>query len=309
MDLLPKEGIQLPGGNGVFLQREVITEVLTEARNKKRRLMFNLSRLGNEFNSSLHCRIHASHQLPHHVIVGPFPGRCNIRLPFMIPLKATGPVHESPKSSTHQQAPAAVNKDPRSSGRGSRWMPHDDVTDVKPELPLIAKRFQLARATRADGTLAFNLFYEDVIRVRLPGKDKVFIGSMLEFNAMIDAETRYVSGPLQYSDRPEDMVVDLTGDDDDHLDPHNNNVQEQEEQMEPIMLNEPEPKATTILLGHIDGIPIKGEKWFRVEDPLVDGHFKYFFSAELAKQWACEYINDFSKRQFTPAAASSIQRH
>ena len=298
---LPEEGIELPGSSGFFIQREVITKVMNEARTKKRRLMFNLSRLGKDYNTP-HCRIHASHHLPHHVIVGPFPGRCNIRLPFMIPLKATAQVQRP----IQQQKPAAT-QDKNASQSGARWMPNDnDTGDVKPELPLVAKRFQLARATRSDGTPAFNLYYEDVIRVRLPGKDKVFIGSVMEFNKMIDAETKIVSGPLRYTDRPEDMVVDLTSEDE-QIDPHE---MEREEQDEPIMNNEPEPKATTIFLGHIDGIPIKGEKWFRVEDPLVARHFKYFFSADLAKQWACDYINDFQQRQFTPAAAASCnQRH
>ena len=164
----------------------------------------------------------------------------------------------------------------------ARPISHHDEIDVKPAIaPLF--RHQLIRATGPDGREIYNIEYEQVIKVRLPSKKKVFVGSVQDFHTMMAKDS---SQPLYYDDQHV-AAIDL---EDDHLDP---------------IFNEPEPRAEVIIVGHCDGTPIKAEKWFRVEDPLVDKHFKYFYSVELAKQWAREYIKDI-KKKFTPAAISVI---
>ena len=83
------------------------------------------------------------------------------------------------------------------------------------------------------------------------------------------------------------MVVDLTADDGDH----------QENQMHLIMQNKPDSRATIIPVGPFGGKPITAEEWFPVEDPISLGNFNYFYSNDLAEQWARDYVSGFNQCQ------------
>jgi len=50
-----------------------------------------MNALGKDYGIVPNCRIHASNQMSHHVIIGPIPGRTQVRSPFMIALRDENP--------------------------------------------------------------------------------------------------------------------------------------------------------------------------------------------------------------------------
>ena len=161
-------GVPCPGLDRVYLSKLAMQMTATRAAGQKSRTFITLRKLGSNYARLPDiCRVYGHPGLPQHVFLGPFPAALAVTSRHMTDIRV-------PRSAIEEAERVEEEE--------------EDVEEVerKPELldVVVPKKTPLAVMRHPLGLATFEIYAEEVVRVRMPFLCKKFTGPMDAFKVI-----------------------------------------------------------------------------------------------------------------------------